>query len=150
MMERSYCAATEREMEALGESVGKGLSSGGFVALCGDLGAGKTVFARGVGKALGLKSLSSPTFTIVQEYETDPRLFHFDAYRLSGEEELYAMGYEDYLREKALILMEWANLVTEALPKERLDVFITGSGLEQRQVRFIARGGSYEALLESL
>ena len=91
-MERTLTLKTEGDMEALGMRIAQALPHGGFVALYGDLGAGKTVLSRGAGRALGLDHLSSPTFTIVQEYPTAPPLFHFDAYRLADEDELYAMG----------------------------------------------------------
>lgn len=137
---------TESDMLALGEQIAKKLDRHGFIALYGDLGAGKTVFARGVAKAFGISHVSSPTFTIVYEYHTEPRLYHFDAYRLSDADELYAIGYEDYLKDDALILMEWANLVTEALPQDRLDVTIVGSGMEQRSMTVEPKGKRMEEL----
>jgi len=139
-----YTVKTESDMLALGERVAALCSRCGFIALYGDLGAGKTVFARGVARAFGVRHVSSPTFTIVCEYPTDPKLYHFDAYRLSDADELYAIGYSDYLREDALILMEWANLVPDALPKDRLDVTIEGSGLDERTVTITPRGMKYE------
>lgn len=135
---------TESEMLALGESVALRCGKRGFIALYGDLGAGKTVFARGVARAFGIGHVSSPTFTIVCEYPTEPKLFHFDAYRLSDADELYAIGFADYLREDALILMEWANLVSEALPAKRLDVMIEGSGINARSVTIVPKGQRYE------
>ena len=132
---------TEWEMEALGERVARALQDGGFVALYGDLGAGKTVLCRGAG---------NPTFTIVQEYPTAPPLFHFDAYRLADEDELYAMGFEDYLDRGGLILMEWADRVPLALPRERLDILIVGSGADPRTVRLTPHGTSYEGLVKAL
>ncbi len=149
-MERTFVLKTEEEMESLGERIAKALPRGGFVALCGDLGAGKTVLCRGAGQAFGLDHLSSPTFTIVQEYPTVPPLFHFDAYRLADEDELYAMGFEDYLDRDGLILMEWADRVPGALPRERLDIEIEGSGAQARRVRLIPRGKDYEGLVSEL
>ena len=137
---------TEEDMLALGRNVAERLDRRGFIALYGDLGAGKTVFARGVAQAFGIDHVSSPTFTIVCEYPTEPKLYHFDAYRLSDADELFAIGYSDYLREDALLLMEWANLVESALPQERLDVSITGSGLEARTVVMEPRGERMEEL----
>ena len=75
-MERTLTLQTEQDMEGLGTRIARALPQGGFVALYGDLGAGKTVLCRGVGRVLGLGHLSSPTFTIVQEYPTAPPLFH--------------------------------------------------------------------------
>ncbi len=149
-MERTLTLKTERDMEGLGERIAQALPDGGFVALYGDLGAGKTVLCRGAGRALGLDHLSSPTFTIVQEYPTAPPLFHFDAYRLEDEDELYAMGFEDYLDRGGLILMEWADRVPGALPRERLDIEIVGSGAEERSVRLLPRGEVYEGLVREL
>ena len=149
-MERTLTLTTERDMEALGERMARVLPQGGFVALVGDLGAGKTVLCRGAGKALGLDHLSSPTFTIVQEYPTVPPLFHFDAYRLADEDELYAMGFEDYLDRGGLILMEWADRVPGALPRDRLDIEIMGSGADMRTVRLLPHGADYEGLVREL
>ena len=86
-----------------------------FVCLYGDLGAGKTAFVRGVGNALRCDRVTSPTFTIVQEYDTDPPIYHFDAYRLSSSSDLYAAGYEDYLYAPGVIMMEWPEIVPDAL-----------------------------------
>ena len=149
-MERMLTLKTEGDMEALGQRMALALPQGGFVALYGDLGAGKTVLCRGAGRALGLDHLSSPTFTIVQEYPTEPPLFHFDAYRLADEDELYAMGFEDYLCRDGLILMEWADRVPLALPRQRLDVRIVGSGGEERTVRLLPQGPAYEEVVKSL
>ena len=150
MMERELYVTTEAEMEELGEKIARALPQGGCIALRGDLGAGTTVLCRGAAKALGLAHVSSPTFTIVQEYPTEPPLFHFDAYRLADEDELYAMGFEDYLDRGGLILMEWADQVPQALPRERLDVEIAGSGTAPRSVRLVPRGADYERLVDAL
>ena len=139
-----YTVETESEMLALGEHIARLCDKHGFIALYGDLGAGKTVFVRGVARAFGVTHVSSPTFTIVCEYPTEPKLYHFDAYRLSDADELYAIGFSDYLRDDALILMEWANLVSDALPKDRLDITIKGSGLDERTVTITPRGPIYE------
>ena len=139
-----YTIETESDMLTLGERIASLCGRHGFLALYGDLGAGKTVFARGVAKAFGIEHVSSPTFTIVCEYPTVPKLYHFDAYRLSDADELYAIGFSDYLMEDALILMEWANLVPEALPKERLDITVEGSGMEPRTVTIEPRGKRYK------
>ena len=135
---------TECDMQALGNRIAERLGRHGFIALYGDLGSGKTAFARGAAQAFGVTHVSSPTFTIVCEYPTEPKLYHFDAYRLSDADELYAIGFADYLKEDALILMEWADLVSDALPKERLDVAIEGSGMDARTVTITSFGQRYE------
>lgn len=149
-MERIFHVQTEQEMQSLGAALAQRLCDGGFVALYGDLGAGKTELVRGAARLLGAQRLTSPTFTIVHEYPTHPTLYHFDAYRVADEDELYAIGYSDYLRADALIWMEWANLVTGCLPQERMDVRITGSGSERRTVCMEAHGTRYETVLKQL
>ena len=128
----------------------KSLTAPAFVALYGDLGAGKTALVRGMGAALGTLEVRSPTFTIVHEYETKPKLLHFDAYRLADAEELYAIGFADYLSQDAVCVLEWAERVPEALPAERLDIRLIGSGEEPRTLRFTPHGERYEKVLEAL
>lgn len=146
---REIVAKQESDTAALGKRLSKLLFPGAFIALTGELGAGKTAFSKGVGEGLGADDVTSPTFTIVEEHDTEPRLYHFDVYRLAGEDELYAMGYEDYLNAGGVILMEWANLVPAALPNERLDIEI---GVEngERIFRFTPRGIVYEGLVSKL
>lgn len=107
--------ANEKETEAAGESFAKSLTPGTVVALYGDLGAGKTVFVRGMARGLGLSCrVVSPTFTIVNEYIGDRELFHFDMYRLSSGEELFDIGWEDYLSRGGICAVEWSENVEEA------------------------------------
>ena len=150
MTRREFCCKTEQDTLALGGRLAKELFVPSFVALYGDLGAGKTAFTRGMGLALGTDEVASPTFLIVQEHDTRPKLLHFDVYRLSDEDALYDIGYEDYLKQDAVVVMEWAELVPGALPPERLDVDITLRAGEERAVAFTARGRRYEELIKAL
>ena len=137
-------------MLSLGTRLAAALEPPAFIALHGDLGAGKTALVRGMGAALGEDEVTSPSFTIVHEYRTRPALYHFDAYRLADADELMAIGFADYLREDALLVMEWAELVEDALPKERLDITITGSGAETRYVEIAPVGARYERMAERI
>ena len=121
-----------------------------FVALFGDLGAGKTALVRGMGAAVGTSEVRSPTFTIVHEYVTSPRLIHFDAYRLADAEELSAIGFEEYLAQDAIVVLEWAERVPEALPRERLEIHLSGSGEEPRALELVALGARYESVVNAL
>ena len=106
--------------------LGKSAKQGDVFTLEGNLGVGKTVFTKGLAKGLGVKEdVSSPTFTIVQEYE-DGRLpfYHFDVYRIGDIEEMDEIGYEDYIYGDGVCLIEWANLIEEILPKKRTEVRI--------------------------
>lgn len=115
-----------------GETLSSRLRGGEVVALCGDLGAGKTHFAKGVVAGLGgdPQEVSSPTFTLVHEYR-DGRLpvYHFDFYRLEAASELRGIGWEDYLREDGVLVVEWADRFLEELPKDAIRVrFLIGEG----------------------
>ena len=148
-MRTIYCQ-TEQETQTLGGRLVRLLPVPSFVALFGDLGAGKTALVRGMGAEAGTSEVRSPTFTIVHEYETNPKLIHFDAYRLADAEELCAIGFEEYLSQNAVIVLEWAERVPEALPKERLELRLSGSGEEPREIRLIPYGAAYERVVDAL
>ena len=147
---KTIVCTTEQQTEDLGRRLVRALPVPSFVALYGDLGAGKTALVRGMGAETGTSEVRSPTFTIVHEYDTEPKLIHFDAYRLADAEELFAIGFEEYLAEHAIIVLEWAERVPEALPKDRLDVFLEGSGEEARILRLEPHGSAYESVVEGL
>ena len=111
-----YLSHNERETEALGAALAARLRPGDVVAYLGDLGAGKTAFTRGLARGLGYAGrVTSPTFTIVNEYEGPVPLFHFDMYRLGGEEDLFDIGWEDYLDRGGVCAVEWSENVSDAL-----------------------------------
>lgn len=141
---------TEQETESLGRRLMRALPVPSFVALYGGLGAGKTALVRGMGAQAGTDEVRSPTFTIVHEYETNPPLIHFDAYRLANAEELFAIGFEEYLTKSAVLVLEWAERAPEALPTERLELHLSGSGNEPRTVRIVPRGAAYESVVNAL
>ncbi len=104
----TYITKNERETESLGEQFAKSLKPGTVVALRGEMGAGKTVFVRGIAKGLGIDArVTSPTYTIVNEYNTTPPMFHFDLYRLGSADELFEIGFDDYLARGGICLIEW-------------------------------------------
>ena len=134
---QQFRTGSEAETEALGRSLGEVLEAGSVVAFTGDLGAGKTAFTRGLARGLGIRGrVTSPTFTIVNEYEGGRLpLFHFDMYRLSGEEELFEIGWEDYLSRGGVCAVEWSEHVAGALEPETIWVEIRrGGGEEQREI----------------
>ena len=120
-----YLSHSEQETEALGASLARQLKAGDVVAYRGDLGAGKTAFTRGLARGLGCAGrVTSPTFTIVNEYEGEIPLFHFDLYRLGDEEELWDIGWEDYVSRGAVCAVEWSESFPEALPPDCVTVTI--------------------------
>ena len=116
---------SEGETEALGASLASALPGGTVVAMYGDLGAGKTAFVRGMARGMGLTCrVSSPTFTIVNEYLGERELIHFDMYRLSGADELFDIGWEDYLARGAVCAVEWSENVEGAFFGDEVRVTI--------------------------
>lgn len=133
---------SEQETEAVGESFVKTLPEGAVVALYGGLGAGKTAFVRGMARGLGLTDrVSSPTFTIVNEYLGGARpLFHFDMYRLGGPEELFGIGWDDYLSRGGVIAVEWSENVEAAFEGNELRVRLTRLGDASRRIEIETDG----------
>ena len=110
-----YITNSEKETETIGEQFGRRVKDGTVVAMYGDLGAGKTAFVRGMARGMGLDCrVSSPTFTIVNEYLGRRELIHFDMYRLSDADELFDIGWEDYLARGAVCAVEWSENVEDA------------------------------------
>lgn len=105
---------TVAETESVGEALAKQLSAGDIVAMYGDLGAGKTAFVRGMARGLDSRDpVSSPTFTIVNEYSGRLRLYHFDAYRLASSDELYDIGWDDYTGSGGVCVVEWSENISD-------------------------------------
>lgn len=134
-------SASEQETEAIGREMAQQLAPGAVVAFTGDLGAGKTAFVRGLARGLGVRErVTSPTFTIVNEYEGGRLpLFHFDMYRLGSADELFDIGWEDYLARGGVCAVEWSENVSDALDNDCLRVDIRRS--ENDDQRIITIGG---------
>ena len=127
------------ETDELGKKIGQQARPGQVYTLTGDLGVGKTVFTQGVAAGLGItEPVSSPTFTIVQIYE-EGRLpfYHFDVYRIGDIEEMEEIGYDDYFFGEGICLIEWAELIEEILPKDRISITIEknlAQGFDYRRI----------------
>ena len=126
---------TPAETESLGEKLAKVLTPGTVIAYCGDLGAGKTAFTRGLARGLGCKDgVTSPTYTIVNEYLSGRMpLFHFDMYRLHSSDDLWDIGWEDYLERGGVCAVEWSENVTDAM-ENAIWVKIEKTGDESRRI----------------
>ncbi len=110
---------------ALGERIGSLVNSGDIVCLTGDLGTGKTHFVKGFAKGLKiLENITSPTFTIVNEYDGRLKLNHFDVYRVDDPDEINAIGFDEYIFSSAVSIIEWANYIEELIPTESLRIHI--------------------------
>ncbi len=131
-----YHTNSPLETERLGQALANELYAGAVIAFTGDLGAGKTAFTRGLARGLGVTGqVTSPTFTIVNEYE-EARLplFHFDMYRLFSSDELFDIGWEDYLARGGVCAVEWSENLADALGEDCIRVDIRRGGHEQQRV----------------
>lgn len=130
-----FITHSPEETEAVGQALGKCLQPGTVVAYTGDLGAGKTAFTRGLARGLGAtEQVTSPTYTIVNEYLTGRLpLFHFDMYRLRGEDDLFDIGWEDYLERGGVCAVEWSENVAQAM-EDALTVAIDKTGENSRRI----------------
>ena len=131
----TFFSNNEAETEELGARLSARLPDGAVVAMYGDLGAGKTAFVRGMARGMGLDCrVSSPTFTIVNEYLGQRELIHFDMYRLSGADELFEIGWEDYLSRGAVCAVEWSEKVQDAFFGDEITVTIEKLGDTRRKI----------------
>lgn len=122
----TYISHSVQETEALGARLGRTLTGGAVVAYRGGLGMGKTAFTRGLASGLGCRGrVTSPTFTIVNEYPGPLPLYHFDMYRLEDADALFDIGWEDYLDRQGVCAVEWSENVAEALPEHTVYVTIS-------------------------
>lgn len=137
-----YFSKSEKDTEQIGQDFAKNLPGGTVVAMYGDLGAGKTAFVRGMAKGMGLDCrVSSPTFTIVNEYLGERELIHFDMYRLNDADELFDIGWEDYLNRGAVCAVEWSENVQDAFFGDETVVRIEKLGDTERKIT-IEEGGT--------
>ena len=124
-MAMEYITNGVEQTQALGCALGRVVSAGAVIAFTGDLGAGKTAFTRGLAQGLKIPDrVTSPTFTIVNEYEGRVPLFHFDMYRLPDADALFDIGWEDYLDRGGVCAVEWSEQVADALPEDTVYVTI--------------------------
>ena len=130
-----FISNSENETGKIGEAFAKDLPAGSVVAMYGDLGAGKTAFIRGMARGLGIDArVYSPTFTIVNEYPGSPELIHFDMYRLHSADELFDIGWEDYLNRGAICAVEWSENVSDAFFGDEICVTIEKTGDTSRKI----------------
>lgn len=130
-----YYTNSDKETEAVGEQFGRTVKDGTVVAMYGDLGAGKTAFVRGMARGMGITDrVSSPTFTIVNEYLGDRTLIHFDMYRLGSADELFDIGWEDYLARGAVCAVEWSENVEEAFYGDEIILTIEKTSDTSRKI----------------
>ncbi len=146
-----YRVTTKNEFETI--EIAQNFESEKFpnmiICLDGELGSGKTVFTKGIANALGIdETITSPTFTIIKEYQGELPLYHMDVYRLDGNTD--GVGIEEYFTKGGVVVIEWAETIKDILPDERLDVKIKVLDENRRLLIFEPHGEKYEDLCEAV
>ncbi len=140
-MTEIYLSSSTEETEEIGARLASSLLKDGneraFIALFGEMGVGKTAFIRGFARMFGIASIKSPTYTVVNEYRSGSLpLYHFDLYRITDLDDLYSIGYDDYLDKKGIILTEWSEKIRSEIPHDA--IFVTISKADTENARRIA------------
>lgn len=139
-----FLSHSTQETEAIGEELAQKLRGGDVLAFTGSLGMGKTAFTRGLARGLGCRGrVTSPTFTIVNEYEGRTPLFHFDMYRLGSSDELFDIGWDDYLARGGVCAVEWSERVSAALPEDTIFVDIARTDEHEDWRTITVTGGRF-------
>lgn len=152
-MLKSFVSKSVAETMRFGEKLGRTLRGGDIIALCGELGSGKTILTKGIAKGLGVKSskyVNSPSFVIIKEYKGHLPLYHFDVYRLRDVSEFSTVGYTEYFYGKGVSVIEWADKITAILPKDFLKVDMSVKKEKERGIFISPRGKRYRKLTEKL
>ena len=148
-MELLVTMRNTKETQQFAERLARYLQAGDLLTLEGDLGAGKTTFTQGLARGLGVTDVvNSPTFTIIKEYSGRLPLYHMDVYRVG--DDVDSLGLDEYFYGDGVCVVEWASLISDVLPEDRLELTLN-VGIEQNRVcRIIPKGKRYEALCEEL
>lgn len=147
-----FISNSPKDTEKLGYKLGKALKSGDILCLLGDLGAGKTALTKAIAKGLGIDDyVTSPTFTIINEYNGRLPLYHFDVYRLTSIEELYDLGYEEYFYSNGITIIEWADKIEEILPEDTINIHINRTlNQNEREIIFTGKGKRFNQIIKEL
>ncbi|WP_453992206.1 tRNA (adenosine(37)-N6)-threonylcarbamoyltransferase complex ATPase subunit type 1 TsaE [Bacillus nitroreducens] len=144
-----FITTTPEETGNFSDRLAQKLQPGDVITLEGDLGAGKTTFTKGLAKGLGItRTVNSPTFTIIKEYKGRLPLYHMDVYRLEFSDE--DLGFDEYFEGEGVTVVEWAHLIEDRLPNERLTIKIEHQGDMERKITVIPIGERYQQLCEEL
>jgi len=149
-MEYKITTNSEEDTIVLAENFESEKFNNMVICLIGELGSGKTVFTKGFAGALGIdETITSPTFNIIKEYTTgEMDLYHMDVYRTEGDVE--SLGLDEYLKKDGVIIIEWADMIEDVLPEERLEIKFKITGEEKRTIIITPYGDKYEDLCEDV
>lgn len=140
------------ETKEIGRKLGELLTAGDIVCLNGDLGAGKTTLTQAITIGLDVDDyVTSPTFTIINEYDGRYPVYHMDVYRIEDVDEMYDLGYEEYFYANGVTIVEWASIIEDILPDKRINITIkAGKEANEREISIYGNGGKYNSMVENL
>jgi tRNA threonylcarbamoyladenosine biosynthesis protein TsaE len=148
-MDFQYISNSSDQTKDFAKGLATTLKPGDVIALEGDLGAGKTTFTKGLAEGLGIKkNVNSPTFTIIKEYRGNLPLYHMDVYRL--EDSYEDLGFDEYFDGEGVTVVEWAHLIKDQLPAERLTIYLTHGEDGARKITLSPTGNRYEELCKEI
>ena len=149
----TFITSSVEKTVALGERLGKLVSAGDFIALTGELGSGKTHFVQGVAVGLGINTdvrVTSPTYTLMNPYAGRLPFYHFDLYRLAGDQDVAELGFEEYFYGTGVCIVEWAERLRDLLPGDRMSVTFNYLDEHVRSITFEPHGARYEKLIKKM
>jgi len=149
---KSLISKSDQETKRIAARLAKYLKAQDFLALCGDLGTGKTTFVKGLARGLGIKEeqVISPSFMLIRQYKGKLPLYHFDLYRLDYLEQVEFLGYEEYFYGEGVCCMEWANKIEELLPAEYLQINIKFLSEHKRKITYKSVSDRYNNIIGKL
>jgi len=140
-----------KDTESLGKIIAKSMEKGTVICLDGDLGVGKTALTQFIAKEFGVKEyIVSPTFTIIKEYNGKLPFYHMDVYRIGSEEDMYDLGWDEYIYSEGVTVIEWSDLIEGILPEERINIEIKRIDDDKREINIKGKGTVYEKLIKEL
>ena len=143
-----FITDSTEETEKVGRSLAKKIENAGipraFIAMRGEMGVGKTAFVRGFASEFGISNVKSPTYTVVNEYRGRKNIYHFDMYRIESEDDLYSIGFDDYVDRDGFCIAEWSENVEDFLPQDAIYVSIKRSAEseERREIEILGDGSN--------
>ena len=153
-MQLTFTTHSPKETQELGFQIGKLLKEGSIVALIGDLGTGKTCLTQGIARGVGIDSnqiVNSPSYILINEYTGSCPIYHIDLYRIRGSAELEDLGLEEYIYERGICVIEWADRLLESLPESYLKIVLSHEKSEStRTIEIISVGTEYTKLIKEL
>ncbi len=152
MEKYNYISKSAEDTKKLGQKIGNIAEPGIIILLSGDLGSGKTLLVKGIGSVLGIneREITSPSYTLINEYQNHQTLYHMDLYRLSRKEDLYDIGFEEYFDKEGILAIEWPEIADDLIPDEYIKLTFEIIDIEERKIEIEIYGENAAQIGEGL